>query len=174
MCCVRDHLKPSFNELRNTYFQNIIPYIGLYSKIAQRKLRQLSNKYCRTNVFQLVFKSLKICHMLSMKDSIPFSLRSNVVYEFNCGHCHMTYIGETQRHLATRMKEHLLSVKNSNINRHLQINNDCKDASGNHCFRIIDSDNNGYRLKLRESLQILRRAPVLNAQLAHESLTLLY
>ena len=151
-----------------------IPYVGYYSKIAQRKLRQLSQKYCKTNVFQLVFRSLKVSNILNVKDRIPLSLRSHVVYEFKCSHCGVTYLGETTRHLTTRVNEHLVSAKNSNVNRHVNSNTDCKIACGNHCFNIIDSDNNEFRLKLRESFHILRRSPLLNAQLAHESLTLLY
>ena len=33
-------------------------------------------------------------------------LRSGVVYEFKCRSCNASYIGQTKRHLATRIAEH--------------------------------------------------------------------
>ena len=38
---------------------------------------------------------------------MPMGLSSNVVYKFTCQQCQHCYIGETHRHLATRIKEHL-------------------------------------------------------------------
>ena len=149
-----------------------IPYIGIYSKITQRKLKMLSLKYCKSNIMQLVFRSCKIGSLLNVKDTIPSALKSGVVYEFKC-RCNLTYIGKTTRHLCTRIKEHLQSSKNSNINRHLELNDDCRAACGEHSFTIIDNDNNSYHLKLREAIQIQQRGPQLNGQLVHESLTLL-
>ena len=41
------------------------------------------------------------------KDSIPYMLKSGVVYEATCPKCNDKYIGKTCRHLKTRIKEHL-------------------------------------------------------------------
>ena len=151
-----------------------IPYIGRYSIVARKRLKMLSRKYCNSNVAELVFKSFKVADMLSVKDAIPFALKSNVVYKFVCGCCTATYIGETTRHISTRMREHLQSDKNSHIHRHLANNAACKAASDESCFTIIDGDDCVYRLKLREAIHIAQCKPSLNAQLYHESLTLLF
>ena len=46
--------------------------------------------------------------MFSVKDPVPFDLRSRVVYKFLCAGCNASYIGETSRHLSTRVREHLI------------------------------------------------------------------
>ena len=38
---------------------------------------------------------------------MPPGLTSNLVYEYKCDRCPKRYIGETRRHLDTRMREHL-------------------------------------------------------------------
>ena len=60
---------------------------------------------------KLVFNPFKIGTMFTLKDSIPDALKSNVVYKFSCAGCNACYIGETTRHLATRIKEHLQTDK---------------------------------------------------------------
>ena len=50
---------------------------------------------------------VKVGQYFSNKDKIPQELQSYVVYKFKCGCCGATYIGETSRHLPTRIKEHL-------------------------------------------------------------------
>ena len=45
--------------------------------------------------------------MFSVKDPVPVELRSNVVYKFTCATCNSCYVGETSRHLSTRIREHL-------------------------------------------------------------------
>lgn len=165
---------PSMLKPDNTrYFS--VPYAGFYSKIAQRKVKALSFRFCKSTVVQLVFQSCKISSLLGVKDKIPFAQKSHVVYKFECSCCHATYIGETTRHLTTRIKEHLVSDKNSHVFRHLVNNADCREVTGEHSFKIIDSDTNRYRLKLREAIHIhASESPSLNTQVAHESLTLLH
>ena len=38
---------------------------------------------------------------------VPFHLRSRVVYQFTCAGCNACYVGETFRHISTRIREHL-------------------------------------------------------------------
>ena len=45
--------------------------------------------------------------MFSVKDPVPVELRSNVAYKFTCESCNSCYVGETSRHLSTRIREHL-------------------------------------------------------------------
>ena len=48
--------------------------------------------------------------MFSVKEPVPFDLRSRVVYKFLCAGCKACYIGETSRHLSTRVREHLSGI----------------------------------------------------------------
>ena len=45
-------------------------------------------------------------HTRPLKDPLPISCASNVVYKFDCG-CGSSYLGRTERWLASRVKEHL-------------------------------------------------------------------
>ena len=47
-----------------------------------------------------------IANMFPFKDRVPLKLRSNVVYNYTCGICNSSYIGETKRHFYTRTREH--------------------------------------------------------------------
>ena len=77
-------------------------------------------KYCRCNAnIEVVFLSFKISLLFSMKDKVPFDLRSYVVYKFVCGSCKTLYLGQTKRHLPTRIKKHMETDKKSHEYKHL-------------------------------------------------------
>ena len=78
-----------------------------FSIVAQNRLRKLLKRYCNNFDVKLVISSFKIRNMLSVKDSVPVELRSNVVYKFTCASCNSCYVGETSRHLSTRIRQHL-------------------------------------------------------------------
>ena len=86
------------------YFYKL-PYLGRFSSVVQSKIRRLGNRYC--NDIKLVFTTLKLRNLFSMKDSVPRELRSRVIYKFTCACCNACYIGETGRHFSTRVREHL-------------------------------------------------------------------
>ena len=98
-------------------------------------------------------------------DPIPLSLKSLVVYEFTCAGCNSRYIGETSRHLSTRIKEHTTTDKNSHIFKHLLNSPDCKSKFDLTCFKILDSAKTSYSLKLKEAYHIKYEKPELNIQL---------
>ena len=82
------------------------------------------------------------------------------------------YIGETKRHLPTRIKEHLQTDKKSHILQHLNENPNCRDLCDDSCFTIIDHASSSFRLKLKEALHITWLKPVLNKQKNHVSITI--
>ncbi|CAF4139265.1 unnamed protein product, partial [Rotaria sordida] len=45
------------------------------------------------------------------KDAVPDELKAGVVYEATCSQCNNSYIGQTCRHLKTRINEHLSDQK---------------------------------------------------------------
>ena len=73
-------------------------------------------------------------------------------------------MGETSRHLSTRIKEHLNSDKLSHIYKHLNTNAACKVQCNETCFSVLDSANTKYGLKIKEGLQIKWIKPNLNKQ----------
>ena len=95
------------------------------------------------------------------------SLKSSVVYKFTCAGCESQYVGETSRHLATRIKEHVTSDKNSHIFKHLNQNTNCEENYSLDCFKIIYSDKSSFKLKIKEGFHITREKPTLNVQVQH-------
>ena len=87
--------------------------MGDFSTVTRKKLKHLLDVYCKDIDITIVFSSFKIKNIFSFKDPIPDALKSMVVYQFSCEGCNSRYIGETSRHFATSVKEHLSTDKNS-------------------------------------------------------------
>ena len=139
-----------------------LPYVGSFSTYTQKGQMNVIKRYCKPEIsIKLVFK---IGSMFSFKDSIPFDLKSSVVYKFECASCKACYIGETSRHLTTRIKEHLKSDKHSHIYKHLQTLDICKQSCNENCFSILDSATSKYSLRIKEGMHIKWQKPELNKQ----------
>ena len=110
--------------------------------------------------------------MFNVKDPVPKSLKFFVVYKFVCPDCNACHIGETTRHLSTRIMEHLETDKNSHIFVHLVNNETCKELSTENCFEINDSTSTPFRLKLKEAVHIIWKKSLLNKQQKHVSVSI--
>jgi len=137
------------------------------------KLMRIAKRYCKESFnIKIVFNSFKIKSYFSYKDQVPNDLKSFLVYQFNCAHCNVSYIGETTRHFKTRIEEHLRRDKNSHIFKHISTNPDCFDKCNSNCFKIIDRANFKYNLKIKEAFHINWSKPELNTQVKHFNITL--
>ena len=110
--------------------------------------------------------------MFSVKDPVPLELRWRVVYKFLFAGCNACYIGETSRHLSTRVREHLSRDRNSHVYQHLQQSQTCRCLANKIAFPswIVHSTN--YNLCWREAMHIKWENPTLNKQPKHADLTL--
>ena len=109
--------------------------------------------------------------MFNVEDPIPKSLKSFAVYKFVCPGYNACYIGETNRHLSTRIKEHLETGKKPHIFTHLVNNETCKALSTENCFEIVDFAATPFRLKLKEAMHVIWKKPSLNKQQKHVSIS---
>ena len=150
-----------------------LPYLVL-SSFVQRKVRSLVKQYCKGVKIKLVFSSFIIKNLMKVKDSVPRSLRSNVTYKCTCAECNSAYVGETSRHLSTRVREHLVTDKNSHIFKHLKGSAKCRSAFNDSCFRILDSASTHFQLKFKEALHIMWEKPILNKQIQHFEFSLCF
>ena len=128
-----DKLKEEESHLMNAFIGNGYPRSFVRSASAPRTQRQHDNenendktkkpstafipyvagiserirKVCRDYNIRTVFKSGPTLRSLltKVKDPLPITKQSNVVYEVPCT-CGKVYIGETKRRLETRLKEH--------------------------------------------------------------------
>ena len=88
-----------------------------------KKLSNIVNVIVKSTNIKIAFSKLfKVGDLLSVKESVPKYLQSFVVYRFTCHGCNANYIGETTRHLTTRIKEHSETDSKSHIFKHLNTN----------------------------------------------------
>ena len=147
-------------------------YIGKFSLYTRKKINQLCKQFCKNTNIKLVFTPTKLSDYFSTKDALPKDLRSFVVYKFTCAGCNACYIGETKRHLKTRITEHLETDKSSHVHKHLNDNENCRRVCHKNCFEVIDSASSSFRLKVKEAIHITWSKPSLNKQVNHVSMTI--
>ena len=157
------------NKLNNYYK---LPYIGEISKITQKKIKNLCKTFCKELDITISFNTCKIGSFLSSKSKPPSYLQSFVVYYFKCASCGASYVGQTTRHCSVRIEEHLHKDKALHIYKHINSNQNCKQANNESSFKIIDKASTEYTLKLKESLHIKWLRPNINTQKYHINLTL--
>ena len=84
-----------------------LPYYGYNSFQIRRDLSKLFNEVYPQISPRFVFvNSFSIGSLFRFKDRIPKTLRSNVVYKFECSCCNAGYIGSSVRNLGIRTSEH--------------------------------------------------------------------
>ena len=91
-------------ESKTTLYYKL-PYIGSFSNNNKKKVEELCKKFSKNSNISIVFSPFKTGDMFSSKYCLPSGLKSFVVYKFVCAGCQSCYIGETKRHLPTRINE---------------------------------------------------------------------
>ena len=134
----------------------------------QNKIEKLCKRFCKSAKVKLDFISNKLRQTFSYKDSYPSVLSSKVVYKFACASCSDSYVGQTHRHLTTRIDEHFGKDKKSHIYQHLMSPADCLNACSRDYFSILDTARTKHQLRIKESLFISWLKPTLNKQKSHQ------
>lgn len=90
--------KENSQDSNKKYF--VLPYIPSFYK--------LFNKFFKDTDINLAFFSLNKLHNIikAHKDITPGCDNMNIVYKINCNNCDASYVGQTKRHMKTRIKEH--------------------------------------------------------------------
>lgn len=76
-------------------------------------------------------------------------LWSRVIYNFSCAGCSTCYVGETNRHFATRIHKYLHSDKHSHVLKHIR-GSYCCSLCSEECFKIFNSASTSFQLKIKE------------------------
>ena len=177
-CIVRHFLdntfqpKPSILTAPKKIIYFCLPFTGSHSLQIRTQINRLCNAAFPHLDIRFVFRSsTRISSFFPFKDKVPKFLRSGVVYSFKCRCCSASYVGQTTRHLHTRISEHLgispitgkpsSSPAMSSIFSH--INSSGHSASFDD-FKIISSSSDSYELMIHESLLISKLKPSLNVQ----------
>ena len=104
----------------------------------------------------------------SLKTPIEKAIKSGVVYQINCSRCQSCYVGQTTRHLITRIKEH--KNVNTPVGNHF---NKCHAELTMDDVKIIAKSNKSdYHLMALEALCIQAIKPSINKKDEYKSRTL--
>ena len=103
-----------------------------------------------TKVKDSEVQSFEIDNMFDVKDPIPRVRFTS----FLCVGRNVCYVGETCRHLSTRVGEHLVSGRTSHIFRHLHNSPQCRTFCSDECFNILDHASTTFQLKIEEAIHI--------------------
>ena len=115
----------------------------------------------RINVPCVIVKTIRKLKtsMPSLKAQVDSSLQSKVVYKIACPRCDACYVGQTVRHLTTRMKEH---KRNGPVASHF---NGCHAEFSMECVSILAKTNRSvYHLMTLEALLIRDIKPTINTK----------
>ena len=74
--------------------------------LVKRLIKKLQRNLTEPVKFIVIYQTKKISYFLPKKDKIPDLSPNNLVYQFTCPGCNASYIGKTERNLATRLSEH--------------------------------------------------------------------
>ena len=85
-----------------------LPFTGTHSLQIRTQISRLcSSAFPHLNIRFTLRSPTRISTFFPFKDKVPKYLRSSVVYSFTCRCCSASYVGQTTRHLHTRISEHL-------------------------------------------------------------------
>ena len=153
------------------YYFNI-PYVWYFSGVPQWRVCKLINRFCKPIDIKFVHSTFKIKNLFNVKDPLPDSLCTCIVYKFSCASCNACYIGETIRHFSTFVHKHMSSDRSFHVYKHFKASKSCRTSCNLDCFKILDSAPTRYQVKLKESMYIKWKKPDLNQQVKHIHLML--
>ncbi|EFN67960.1 hypothetical protein EAG_10498, partial [Camponotus floridanus] len=99
-------------------------------------------------------------------DSLHIEDTTNVVHKLNYKDCNVSYIGQTKRHLRTRVKEHCNNIKLHNTNHSVVSKH--KSDSGHDCDwmkpNILHNEKNVRKREIAEMFYIKKFNNIINLQ----------
>ena len=131
----------------------MVQYRGNQSQNFANRLQKLTN-------VEVDFTTRKLESCLpSLKSAFSNDFKSRVVYKLSCSGCTSTYVGQTVRHLITRIEEY--KKADSPVGVHLkqcQLEGNSADLS----WEITDRSNDQTKLLTLEAIHIMKEKPALN------------
>jgi len=116
------------------------------------------------------------CLIKKGKDQLNKAQVTEVVYNLSCKNCDKVYIGQTKRHLGTRIKEHLNNIKSTSNNYSVVSNH---RLLFNHDFQwdkpnILHKERNRKKREIAEMFLIKKHDNNINLQKDTENLNSIY
>ena len=112
--CIKSFLDKMYNsrDKVHTCSKKVIyfclPFTGHHGlQIRSQLLKFPSSAYPHISLRVVFCPSFRLSNFFPFKDKIPCELRSHVVYLYKCQCCGALYVGQTLRHIHTRISEHM-------------------------------------------------------------------
>jgi len=159
----------SNDQLDNRSFTLTVPYTGRLSNDIRRIVKNF------VDVRFSIPKKLDTV-IRKGKDKLDDCRRTEVVYQIECRDCDQVYIGQTKRHLETRVKEHKNNIKNPAGNFSVVTNH---RISLQHEFdwdktRILHNERNRKKREIAEMFFIKKQGNNINLQKDTDNLNSIY
>ena len=142
----------------------ILPYQGEKGlTLVNRLKKDLNSKLPAELETQIVFTGKRLSTFFQIKDKIMPGNQHNVIYKVSCPEpeCNETYVGECERRITERIKDHSGRDHDSHVVAHT-VSKNHKGISMND-FKIIGKRyNTNYKRKIGEALYIKEIRPSLN------------
>ena len=140
-----------------------LPYIEGLSEALSRKMRSAGIRvHIRpTNTVRSI--------LVAPKDKTKTLDKAGVVYQIRCQDCPAHYVGETERQLGRRVKEH--QRPSSPVHHHMNYNKHSFDPQE---VTVMDHDTNWLARGIREAIHITRTNPPLNRDRGRHHLPSVY
>ena len=108
-------------------------------------------------------------YLVHPKDKVELTERAGLVYYIQCGGCNASYVGETERNLQKRIKEHHRTT--SPVGHHLNYN---KHPFNNDNVKVLHQESDWFRRGVAEAIHIEKEKPILNRDRGRHTLPVIY
>ena len=140
-----------------------LPYVGPVSEAVARYIRRTG-----IQVHMRPTNTLR-AKLVHPKDKTERLEQAGVVYKIQCNDCPDLYVGETERRLNTRFKEHHRS--SSPVGLHVEQRRHSIDEGS---VSVLHREDDWFRRGVAEALHIQREAPTLNRGRERHTLSAIY
>ena len=140
-----------------------LQYRGKVSEKYEKSLKRIGAP-CKVIITLRKLKTV----LPTLKTEIPKVLKSRIVYNITCSRCKSCYVGQTVRHLQTRIKEH--SRQGSILGSHFK---ECGCMLTMNDVTILSGAKSAHQLLVLEALFINELKPLLNTKDEYRSHTLI-
>ena len=164
--------KPTHHKvnLEETVHYYRCPYIPEISNQLKKKLNTCNQQLAFYNCSST--KSL----FTQLKDKNVKDCESSLIYHIPCGICDMGYVGQTTQYLKKRINQHKNDCKNKHTHRTALVGHHMDTG---HVFnfeevRILDKENNKYKLNISEMIWIYKKEKTVNIKSDTNDLSKVY
>ena len=140
-----------------------LPYVGNTSDAIARVIRKAGIQVHLRPYNRLRDK------LVHPKDKVSNEEKTGVVYHIKCGDCDYAYVGETERRLSKRIKEHHRS--SSPVGHHLIHR---KHSISEQDISVLHQESDWFRRGVAEAIHIAQEDPVLNRDRGRHTLPNIY